>query len=191
MPRPDALTETEVSERDPQAALARSVRRATARRASNRRATARNRQGDTRASIIDFLAKHPGSTAGDIAKSLNLNPETVANRLTQLSKTGAINKASHGYSTQPAPQLLRLLDAQQQRLLDRLRQAGYQPVAFAELHAAGTNFPAAVISELELNGYLFERVHHKGQLVGVRLLHPEPPDTSVPRRRRRGPWPHR
>jgi hypothetical protein len=50
------------------AAPARSVRRATARRASNRRSTARNRQGDTEASVIDFLAQHPGSTAGDLAK---------------------------------------------------------------------------------------------------------------------------
>ena len=84
-----------------------------------------------------------------------------------------------------------LLDAQQQRLLDRLGQAGDQPVAFTELHAAGITFPAAIISELEMNGYVIERVHHKGQLVGVRLLHPEPLDTSAPRRRRRRPWPHR
>jgi predicted transcriptional regulator len=76
----------------------RSVRRATARRASNRRATARSRQNDTEASIIDFLTQHPGSTAGDLAKSLNLNPESVANRLTQLAKTGVIERASHGYN---------------------------------------------------------------------------------------------
>ena len=81
------------------AAPARSVRRATARRASKRRATARSRQRDTEASIIDFLTQHPGSTAGDLAKSLNLNPESVANRLTQLAKTGAIKRASHGYDT--------------------------------------------------------------------------------------------
>jgi hypothetical protein len=84
------------------AAPARSVRRATARRASNRRATARSRQGDTEASIIDFLAQHPGSTTGDLAKSLNLNPESVSNRLTQLAKNGEIKKASHGYSTEQA-----------------------------------------------------------------------------------------
>jgi hypothetical protein len=85
------------------AAPARSVRRGTARRASNRRATARSRQGDTEASIIDFLAQHPGSTAGDLAKGLNLNPGSVSTRLTQLAKTGEIKKASHGYSpTQPA-----------------------------------------------------------------------------------------
>ena len=47
-----------------------------------------------------------------------------------------------------------LLDAQQQRLLERLRQAREQPVAVAELHAAGVDFPAAVVSELELNGYV-------------------------------------
>jgi uncharacterized membrane protein len=85
---------------------ARSMRRATARRASNRRATARSRQNDTESSIIDFLAKHPGSTAGDLAKRLNLNPETVSHRLTQLANTGEIKKASHGYTTNeatPAP----------------------------------------------------------------------------------------
>lgn len=80
------------------------------------------------------------------------------------------------------------LDAQQQRLLDRLRQAGDQPVAFAELRAAGVSFPATVISELKLNGYVFEHVQHQDQLVGVRLPKPEAPDAA---RRRRRPWPHR
>jgi hypothetical protein len=81
------------------AAPARSVRRATARRASIRRATARRRQNDPEASIIDFLARHPGSTAGDLAKRLNLDPESVSHRLTQLAKTDEITKASHGYTT--------------------------------------------------------------------------------------------
>jgi hypothetical protein len=84
------------------AAPARSVRRATARRASNRRATARSLHGDSEASIIIvFLAKHPGSTAGDVAKGLNLDPGTVSARLTQLATAGEIEKASHGYSTKP------------------------------------------------------------------------------------------
>lgn len=100
MPRVEVLTQ--VSERDPKAVPARSVRRATARRASNRRAIARSRQGDTKASIIDFLVKHPESTAGDLTKSLNLNSESVSKRLSQLSKAGEIKKASHGYSTQQA-----------------------------------------------------------------------------------------
>jgi hypothetical protein len=81
------------------AAPARSVRRATARRASKRRAVARSRQGDTEASIIDFLAQHPGSTAGDLAKGLDLDPGSVSARLTQLAKAGEIKRASHGYST--------------------------------------------------------------------------------------------
>jgi hypothetical protein len=79
-------------------------------------------------------------------------------------------------------------DPQQQRLLERLRQAGDQPVAFADLHASGIAFPAAVVTELELNGYVIERVYDHGRLVGVRLLHPEPTDTRTARRRRR---PHR
>jgi len=78
---------------------ARSVRRATARRASNRRATARSRQADSEASIIEFLVQHPGSTAGDLAKGLNLNPGQVSTHLTKLAQAGETQKASHGYST--------------------------------------------------------------------------------------------
>ncbi len=97
MPRVKVLTEG--SERGLEAAPARSVRRGTARRASHRRATARNRQGDTKARIIDSLAQHPGSTAGGLAKCLNLNPGNVSTRLTQLAKAGKIKRASHGYRT--------------------------------------------------------------------------------------------
>jgi|GEM_PF-1746720 hypothetical protein len=78
---------------------ARSVRRATARRASKRRATARSRHLDAKPRIIDFLAQHPGSTAGDVAKGLNLNPGSASTRLSQLAKAGEIKKASRGYTT--------------------------------------------------------------------------------------------
>ena len=97
IPRLEVLAEG--AERNPEAAPARSVRRATARRASDRRATARKRQGDSNASIIDYLAQHPGSTAGDLAKGLNLDPGNVATRLTQLAKAGEIKRASRGYRT--------------------------------------------------------------------------------------------
>lgn len=80
-------------------APARSVRRATARRASSRRATARSRRVDVKPRIIDFLAQHPGSTAGDVAKGLSLNRGSVSTRLTQLAKAGEIRKASRGYTT--------------------------------------------------------------------------------------------
>jgi Winged helix-turn-helix DNA-binding len=115
MPRVEVLTEA--SKLDPEqqeqaipahdggsaaAPPARSVRRATARRASNRRATARGRQADSEASIIAFLVGHPGSTAGDLAKGLNLNPGQVSTHLTKLARAGEIKKASHGYrATQP------------------------------------------------------------------------------------------
>jgi hypothetical protein len=85
-------------------APARSVRRATARRASNRRATARSRQDDCETRIIDFVAQHPGSTAGDLAKGLNLDPANVSTHLTQLAKVGEIKKAPHGYSTEQTAQ---------------------------------------------------------------------------------------
>ena len=79
----------------------RSQRRATAVRASKRRATARVRKGDPNQSIFEFLAKHPGSTAGEVAKGLNLNRGSVSTRLTQLAKAGEINKAERGYTTNP------------------------------------------------------------------------------------------
>lgn len=82
-----------------------------------------------------------------------------------------------------------LADAQQHRLLELLREAGEEPVAFADLHAGGISFPAAVVAELELNGYLIERVSDHGRLVGVRLLDSEPRD--IPAARRRRGWPHR
>ena len=83
---------------DPEFAPIRSVRRATARRASNRRATARERHRDIKAGIVDFLAHHPASTAGDIAKGVNIDPGTVSALLIQLARAGEIEKATHGYS---------------------------------------------------------------------------------------------
>jgi predicted transcriptional regulator len=82
------------------AAPARSVRRATARRASTRRATARSRQSDTTARIVKFLTRHPQSTTGDLARSLNLDPESVSTSLNQLENAGDIKKHAHGFSTQ-------------------------------------------------------------------------------------------
>jgi hypothetical protein len=93
------MAPVEVSERTPAAPAARSVRRATARRASARRASARSRHRNDEVSIIGFLAVHPKSTVGHIARSLNLDPEHVATCLMQLTGAGEIHKASDGYST--------------------------------------------------------------------------------------------
>ena len=73
-------------------------------------------------------------------------------------------------------------------MLERLRRAGDSPVAFADLRAGGVDFPAAVLSELELNGYTIERVHDHGRLVGVRLIEPQPPDANPAPARHRWPW---
>ena len=81
-----------------------------------------------------------------------------------------------------------LADSQQQQMLERLRRAGDQPVALAELRARGIDFPATVVSELELNGHTIERVYDDGRLVGVRLLEPQPPAKSAAHRRHRWPW---
>ncbi len=89
-----------VSEHSPAAASARSMRRASARRASTRRAYARSRQSDSEGNIIAFLAHHPESTVGDLARSLNLAPKHIASCVTQLASAGEIQKAAHGYSAQ-------------------------------------------------------------------------------------------
>ncbi len=81
-------------------------------------------------------------------------------------------------------QSMTLADTQQQRMLERLRRAGDQPVTFAELRASGIDFPAVVVSELQLNGYAIDRAYDCGRLVGVRLLKPEPPYTPAAHRRR-------
>jgi hypothetical protein len=77
----------------------RSNRRATARRAGKRRAAARSHQSDTATRIVEYLGKHPGSTAGDLAKGLDLRRNSVSTKLTQMAKQGKIKKAQRGYTT--------------------------------------------------------------------------------------------
>ncbi len=80
---------------------ARSVRRATARRASRRRAQARALRTDERAAVLVQLAGHPGSTAGDIAKALDMDRSAVSSRLAQLLRVGQVTKLERGYAVAP------------------------------------------------------------------------------------------
>jgi hypothetical protein len=80
------------------------------------------------------------------------------------------------------------VDAQQQRLLACLREARGRAVTFAELHAAGIDFPAAVAGELELAGYAINRVAETGRPLGLRLLEPERTGLPGAPARRRWPW---
>ena len=72
-----------------------------------------------------------------------------------------------------------LVETQHRLALEQLRRAGERPVSLAELRAAGLDFPAAVISELELNGYAIVRVYEHGRLLGLRLIEPENADTGA------------
>ena len=65
----------------------RSSRRATARRASARRATARQRKGHIERRIGEYLAGHPGSTVGELAKGLNVDRDAMAARLSRMPKS--------------------------------------------------------------------------------------------------------
>jgi hypothetical protein len=76
-------------------------------------------------------------------------------------------------------------ETQQLRMLAQLRQAGRQPMTLDQLRAGGIDFPAVVIGELELNGYVIERVHEQGKLLGFRLVETEASDPPTTRRRYR------
>ncbi len=81
-----------------------------------------------------------------------------------------------------------LVETQQLRMLELLRGADEQPVTLDELRAGGIDFPAVVVSELEINGYEIERLHEHGRLTGVRLREldvPQAPATHWRQRWRR------
>jgi hypothetical protein len=78
-----------------------------------------------------------------------------------------------------------LTETQQLRMLEQLRHAGKQPTTLDQLRAGGIDFPAVVIGELELNGYVIERVYEHGRPIGVRLLQTKAPDPPTTRRRHR------
>jgi hypothetical protein len=67
------------------------------RRESTTARTPRPR-ASVRTAVIDYVRANPGSTAGDIAKALGLNRNSLGTRLTQLAKTGELVKAKRGYS---------------------------------------------------------------------------------------------
>jgi GNAT superfamily N-acetyltransferase len=76
-------------------------------------------------------------------------------------------------------------ETQQLRMLERLRSAGNQPVTLDQFRAGGIDFPAVVIGELELHGYVIERVYEHGRQIGVRLLETAAADPPASRRRQR------
>ena len=62
------------------------------------------------------------------------------------------------------------LDHRQALVLGALRRAAGAPVSYAEFREAGVEFPASVVSELELAGVAIERCFGEGRgAVGVRL----------------------
>ena len=71
---------------------ARSARRATARRASNRRAAARQHKDDVEGRIVEYLADHPQSTIGDIAKGLNADRGMIAAGLSHMVRANDATK---------------------------------------------------------------------------------------------------
>lgn len=90
-------------------------------------------------------------------------------------------------------------ERQQALVLDALQAAGGRPVSYDALREAGVEFPASVISELELAGVDVERCRDGPHVVGVRLRVPAPagvaarPDRPRPIGERLPPgrWPPR
>jgi hypothetical protein len=86
-----AVAALNASERPSRASAQPSSRRA-------RRANGSRRRGDTEARVVEYLKAHPGSTAGDVAAALQMNPRSTSTRLTQMAKAGDIKKETRGYS---------------------------------------------------------------------------------------------
>jgi hypothetical protein len=80
----------------PPTPIARSTRRQSRQSPPTRRAG--SARDDIRRRVVEYVAGNPGSTASDVAKALGLNRNSVATRLTQLSKAGDLVKARRGYS---------------------------------------------------------------------------------------------
>ncbi len=155
----------------------RTASRASATRARTRRGTTSNRQRRAvhRAALPTGAAGTRSATGRFAASDRSLSSQRVeAAQIGNLHTWTPPGSARGRQFWSMAP----TADPQQQRLLELLRQAGEQPVSFAELHAGGIAFTAAVVGELELNEYRIERVHDHGRLLGVRLLQPEPRTTA-------------
>jgi hypothetical protein len=70
------------------------------RRARSSSATGPRKQ--TRERIIEFVRAQRPATAGEVATGLNLNRNSVATRMTKLTKAGELAKAERGYATPAA-----------------------------------------------------------------------------------------
>jgi len=94
---------------------------------------------------------------------------------------------SHRVAEQEAPS--EALERQQAIVLGALRAAGGAPVSYAALRDAGVEFPASVVSELELAGVDVERCHERvlraQRIVGVRLVAPVRQGPATPDARAR------
>lgn len=69
-----------------------------ASRARKRRAEIKPLRRDLVAEVIDFLRSHPGSTAGDIARGLDVSAGTVSAKIKHLTQVGQVVKAKRGYA---------------------------------------------------------------------------------------------
>jgi hypothetical protein len=83
-----------------------------------------------------------------------------------------------------APGLLRPLDEQEARLLERLRAARGEPVSFEELRAEGIETPGQLCYDLEIAGvpivHVDRREHGRVQRVGILLAEPHDADAEAP-----------
>ena len=120
---------------------------------------------------------HTSAPAGRGGLTAPTRREHRAIRATRAFGEQTPSTTAPGWGDNPS---MTLADAQQQRLLELLREAAEEPTRFAELHAGGISFPAAVISEPELNGYPIERVYDHTPPLAKNA--PELPGPGMPRR---------
>jgi len=76
-----------------------------ASRARKRRAEVKPLRRDLAAEVLEFLGEHSGSTAGDIARGLDVDAASVSAKIKHLTQVGQVVKARRGYAlpAEPAP----------------------------------------------------------------------------------------
>ncbi len=97
----DALGDDRAQASNP--ARPRPATKRSARGSSPAPATPRAPRGSKQQAIIDYLARHPTGTAGEIAKETSLSRTSVAATLSKLTQRGTLTRAERGYRLTEPP----------------------------------------------------------------------------------------
>lgn len=98
------LPVTDVTATPPQDKARHTKRVEKASRARKRRAELKPLRRDLLVEVVDYLRTHPGSTAGDIARGLDVSASTASAKIKHLTQVGQVVKVKRGYALPREPE---------------------------------------------------------------------------------------